>query len=86
MHKNKRRKVFADRTVESTTSDLNDRVDSIFFRDSVGVQCQKNTGFQIIPAPRSLSSTFEVEHFLNCELESESEASWYGLGLPIHRL
>lgn len=34
----------------------------------------------------SLSPTFEVEHFLNCELESESEASWYGLGLPIHRL
>lgn len=34
----------------------------------------------------SLSPTFEVEHFLNCELESESEASWYGIGLPIHRL
>ena len=38
------------------------------------------------PLVESLSPTFEVEHFLNCELESESEASWYGLGLPIHRL
>lgn len=55
-------------------------------QDWLGVQCQKNTGFQIIPAPRSLSSTFEVEHFINCELESESEASWYGDGLEIHRL
>jgi hypothetical protein len=38
------------------------------------------------PLVESLSPTFEVEHFINCELESESEASWYGLGLPIHRL
>lgn len=38
------------------------------------------------PLVESLSPTFEVEHFFNCELESESEASWYGLGLPIHRL
>ncbi|KAK7298499.1 hypothetical protein VNO77_46960 [Canavalia gladiata] len=28
-------------------------------QDWLGVQCQKNTGFQIIPAPRSLSSTSE---------------------------
>lgn len=37
------------------------------------------------PLVESLSPTFEVEHFLNCELESESEASWYGLGLPAMR-
>ncbi|CAJ1957293.1 unnamed protein product [Sphenostylis stenocarpa] len=28
-------------------------------QDWLGVQCQKNTGFQIIPAPRSISSTSE---------------------------